>query len=398
MHKVHLREGDAAIADTNPDVSGTPQSFFDLLENASDAIYFHDPRGKLVFLNKKAEDLTGYKRKDLANKNISTILDAQGKRLVRETLKLGLNAGCDVKLEVNIRCRSGEKIPVEISMTPIVRNKRLAGFEGIARDIRARRLSESQFQEKNARIHQLNVEIQKMNMKLEETAQIQSEFVSHVSHDFRTPLNGIIGYAELLEDKVYGDMNANQLAALENIKACASDLLKMVQEILDLSRQKTNQLRLHYEACAPGDLIEATSGTVAPIAVLKGLQFEARAQANLPAVQADFKRIYQVLVNLAVNAVKFTANGKIEIGASRTDTHIRFHVTDSGIGISDELQTLIFRNATGDDGRVNRYRGGLGLGLSLSKRLVEMHGGTMWLRSQENRGSSFFFTLPLQES
>jgi len=193
-------------------------------------------------------------------------------------------------------------------------------------------------------------------------------------------------------------MNPNQLAALENIKACASDLLKMVQEILDLSRQKTNQLRLQFEACAPGDLIEATSGTVAPIAALKGLQFKVSTAENLPLVRADFKRIYQVLVNLAVNAVKFTASGKIEIGASLTDDHVRFHVSDSGIGISEELQALIFRNATDDAGRVNRYRGGLGLGLSLSKRLVEMHGGTMWLRSRTSRGSSFFFTLPLGES
>jgi len=176
MHKAQLRKGAAAGSEPGADASGaTPQSFFDLLENASDAIYFHDPRGKFVFLNKKAEELTGYKRKELANKNISAILDSHGQRLVREKLKQGLDAGCDEKLEVNIRCRSGEEIPVEISVTPIVRNKKLAGFEWIARDIRARRRSESQFQEKNARIHQLNVEIQKMNMKLEETAQIQSE-------------------------------------------------------------------------------------------------------------------------------------------------------------------------------------------------------------------------------
>ncbi len=399
MIKSKQKAGSASEpVDVNDDFGPSSQSFFELIEHASDAIYFHDPRGRLVFLNRKAEELTGYERKELADKHIRVILFEAGERLISEKLKAGHTQGWAEKIELDVRSKSGERIPVELSVTAIIRNKKLVGYEGIARDIRERHRTQQIFEERDAQIHQLNVEIQKMNMKLEESAQIQSEFVSRISHEFRTPLNGIIGYAELLEDKVYGELNQNQMSALENINACASDLLKMVQEVLDLSRVKTNQLKLENQPCTPKELVEAAAGTVAPIAAMKKLAFVTSVENDLPEINVDFKRFYQILVNLASNAVKFTETGKVEIGAVRDGDATGFFVSDTGIGISSELQELIFSECKNREGYPSRYYGGLGLSLSLSRRIIEWHGGEFSVESQPRQGTRFYFTIPFQQA
>ena len=194
-----------------------PQSYFELVENASDAIYFHDVAGRLIFLNRQAEELTGYKRHELMNRHIGTILEEDGERLVRNELRKNRTDRWKKKIELTIRAKDGEAIPVELSITPILRDKKLVGFEGIARDIRERIGAQNLLDKQEAKINELNLEIQKTNMKLEESSRIQSEFVSNISHEFRTPLNGVMGYVELLQDEVYGALNKSQIDALDNI-------------------------------------------------------------------------------------------------------------------------------------------------------------------------------------
>lgn len=370
-------------------------AFFELIENANDAIYFHDPKGIVVFLNRCAEALTGYDRKEFANKHIGELFTETDAEQLNGKLQQTDNEVWRDYLTLTIRSKAGEEIPVELSVTPIKRGEKLIGFEGIARDLRGRQCSQEQLDDSDAKVHLLNLQVQKKYMKLEESARIQSEFVSSISHEFRTPLNGIVGYAELLEDKVYGDLNGNQLAALQNIKACASDLLKMVQEILDLSRLKTQQLKLELEVCNPCELVEAACGAVAPIAKNKGLQLKVTTEGELPGIRVDFKRIYQVLVNLAANAIKFTKEGEIRISAEGDGEQVTFSVKDSGIGISQELQELILHDFRNNDGSINRYYGGMGLALSLSRRLVALHDGEFWVDSSVRNGSAFYFTIPL---
>lgn len=372
------------------------QSYFELIENASDAIYCHDARGVFFFVNRKAEELTGYSKKELLRRHISVILQENGERLVREELRKHKSLKWNKKFELEIRAKNHALIPVELSMSPIVRQKKLLGFEGIARDIRERKEAQKMLQEREARIQQLNVEIQKKNMRLEEGTRIQTEFVSNVTHEFRTPLNGIIGYTDLLLDESYGGINQEQRSALINIKSGATELLRMVQEILDLSRLKSNQLKLELDYCSPNDLVEATLGTIEPIAKSKGIDLVAKMENRLPLVYVDFSRIYQVFVNLAENSVKFTLKGKIEIGATREEDQVKFYVKDTGIGISTEMKDMIFQEFRQGDGSTTRYFGGIGLGLSLSKRLVELHRGEIGVQSQPEHGSFFYFTIPLR--
>ena len=371
------------------------QSFFDLIEKASEAVYFHDIEGTLIFLNSKAEQLTGYSREDLINKNMSAIFDDNALSLISAKLKQE-GKKTDEKLELSLLAKDGKRVPVELSLTPVKGSKKLIGYGVIVRDLSERKHDLEVFEKRDAKIHQIILQIQKKYMKLEESARIQSEFVSKISHEFRTPLNGIVGYAELLEDKVYGNLNSNQLAALENIKSCALDLLKMVQEVLDLSRPKTNQLKLEYDFCTPRELVEAVGDTVGPIAKTKGLKFEVSFAEDLPTIRVDFKRIYQVLVNLVSNSVKFTKEGVVQVGAEWEENAVKFSVKDTGVGISSELKELIFHEFRIENGTMNRFYGGMGLALSLSRRLVELHDGKLWAESRTPQGCSFYFTIPLE--
>ena len=367
----------------------------DLIENASDAIYVHDVHGRFMFVNRKAEEITGYRRSQLLNKHIRTILAGDAERLIRSKLRSHKSLRWDQKFEISIKSRSGKLIPVELSMAPIVENRKLIGFEGIARDISERKETEVQLQQRDSQIHQLNLEIQKKNMQLEEIARLQSEFVSNISHEFRTPLNAIMGYTELLAERSYGTISEQQSEVLSNIKRSASDLLKMVQDVIDWSKLKSNQLDLERHLCSPNDLVEATAGTIRSIAASKGLEVHCESSPDLPAVNIDFRRIYEAFVSLAGNAVKFTEKGHIRISAERENGAIRFSVSDTGIGISTQMQKEIFNAFTQVDGSNKRPHGGLGLGLSLSKRLIELHEGTLGVASRRNHGSTFYFLLPI---
>lgn len=369
--------------------------YMELVEQARDAITFLDMQGRITFVNRRAEVLTGYRRQELLNQPIQAILPEDGEKILRADLRRQKHVRWDKNFEVQIRAKDGTPIPVELTISPLMQRRKLAGFEVIARDIRERKQAQSKLEERDARIQRLNLEIQKKNMQLEESSRVQTEFVANISHEFRTPLNGILGYADLLLDDVYGELNDKQRAALTNIRHCALSLFDLVQKVLDLSKLKSNQLKLEYEYCSPYDLIEATAGTIEPIVRSKGLKLIRHCEEGLSVIRVDFKRIYQVLVNLAANAVKFTHEGHVELGALRTSEGVQFYVQDTGIGIQPEDQEKIFQEFRQLDSSTTRIYGGIGVGLSLSKKLVELHEGSLGLESAPNEGSRFHFTLPL---
>jgi len=235
--------------------------------------------------------------------------------------------------------------------------------------------------------------VQKQAQELEERNRLQAEFIADVSHEFRTPLNGILGYTELLRDGLYGEMTPEQLEVLNHIRDCGHHLLDLVNEVLDLSRLKKHQVQLEIESVLPVELIEAAAAAVQPLAKRKRLDLLATCEADLPMLRVDFRRMYQVLLNLLSNAIKFTHEGSVEIGARRDGKKIRFHVKDTGIGIAPEFSRHVFKEFRQRDGVVRPF-GGVGLGLSLSKRLVELHGGKIGYTTKQNKGTEFYFFIP----
>jgi signal transduction histidine kinase len=236
-------------------------------------------------------------------------------------------------------------------------------------------------------------EAQKQAQELEECNRLQAEFIADVSHEFRTPLNGILGYTELLRDGLYGEMTPEQLNVLNHIRDCGHHLVDLVNEVLDLSRLKKHQVQLELESVLPVELIQAAAAAVQPLAKRKRLELLTTCEADLPMLRVDFRRLYQVLLNLLSNAIKFTHEGSVEIGARRDGKKIRFHVKDTGIGIAPEFARHVFKDFRQRDGVVRPF-GGVGLGLSLSKRLVELHGGKIGYTTKQNKGTEFYFFIP----
>ncbi len=250
---------------------------------------------------------------------------------------------------------------------------------------------------------------QKHAQELEALNRLQAEFIANVSHELRTPLNGILGYAELLRDGMYGELTPEQQEVIAHIRVCGNHLLDLVNEILDLSRLKQHQMQLEIDAIAPVELIEAAVAAVHPLARQRRLNLVTKCEPDLPMLRVDFRRLYQVFLNLLSNAIKFTKEGTVEIGARRESGSIRFHVKDTGIGIAPEFARYVFKEfhqlapifsmqknekIPELDG-VARPFGGVGLGLSLSKRLVELHGGKIAYVTKENEGTEFYFHIPI---
>jgi len=231
--------------------------------------------------------------------------------------------------------------------------------------------------------HELTKELTRRNRELEA---VRSEFISIITHELRTPLNGIIGYAELLKDGFYGELEEEQKQALQNIIACGRHLLDLIDEILEMSRFPSESIRLNRELCSVYDIIEAVATTIKPLVQQRNLQLIINCDKNLPPLYIDPQRIYQILLNIAGNAVKFTEQGRIEIGAINKGDQIEFYVQDTGVGIARDKIDKVF-----DYGQ-------RGLGLRLSKRLVELHNGRIWVNSEVDKGTTFHFTLPVGET
>jgi len=233
----------------------------------------------------------------------------------------------------------------------------------------------------------------KRAQELEERNRLQTEFIADISHELRTPLSGILGYTDLLRDGMYGQMTPEQLEVLTHIRDCGYHLLDLVNEVLDLSRLKNHQVQLELENVPPVELIDAAAAAVQALAKQKRLELLTQCDADLPVLRLDFRRVYQVLLNLLSNAIKFTHEGSVELGARRDGKNIRFHVKDTGIGIAPEFARHVFKDFRQMDG-VPRSFGGVGLGLSLSKRLVELHGGKIGYTTKQNKGTEFYFLIP----
>ena len=228
-----------------------------------------------------------------------------------------------------------------------------------------------------------------------ETARIQ--FLTLVSHELRTPLSSILTYAEALGDETLGELGADQHEAIDAIGRAAHQTLEMVKEILRYSKSGGGSAELRPETFPLSDLIDELRASHHSLLARKELEFRTAIDPGVPPLYADRSKAVHVLGNLLSNAIEFTPEGgRVEVGADVADDEswARIEVRDTGIGIPDEDQERIFEEFVSADGGVERRLGGSGLGLSIARRLVEMHGGTIGVRSEPQQGSTFYFTLP----
>ena len=241
----------------------------------------------------------------------------------------------------------------------------------------------------------MNDELQRLYRELETASRHKSEFLANMSHELRTPLNAIIGFSQVLRERMFGEVNEKQEEYLDDILSSGNHLLSLINDVLDLSKVEAGQVELEI---APFSLREALERGVVDGA-RAGDDGRRPGRARTPIRRStsstgDERRIRQVIFNLLSNAVKFTpAGGAVDVSAARVNGEVRVSVADTGPGIAAEDRERIFEEFQQTEAGIEQ-REGTGLGLALSKRLVELHGGRIWVDSELGKGSTFVFTLP----
>ena len=239
-------------------------------------------------------------------------------------------------------------------------------------------------------------EIQDKSRQLEVANKHKSEFLANMSHELRTPLNAIIGFSEALLEKMFGEMNAKQEDYLKDIHSSGRHLLSLINDILDLSKVEAGRMELELSEFHVPSAVQNAMTLVRERAQTHGITLKARVDPKLGGIRADERKFKQILLNLLSNAVKFTPDGgRVEVDARKNGNSIEVSVKDSGVGIAKEDQEAVFEEFRQVGRDYTNKQEGTGLGLTLTRRFVELHGGKIWLKSAPGKGSTFTFTLPL---
>lgn len=254
-----------------------------------------------------------------------------------------------------------------------------------------------------AQVHQLEQALRDCTQQLaqeksssEAASRAKGEFLATISHELRTPLTGILGFSDLLSKQLFGPLNEKQQQYIDSIATCGQHLLELINDLLDLSKIEAGKEELTLEPLLIDEICQACMSLVQERAQQRGLQLFTEVATDIVTCTADQRRLKQILFNLLSNAVKFTETGWVKLQVTQTQDEILFSVIDTGIGIAEEHQSLLFEPFQQIDSGLDRMYEGTGLGLALSRRLARLHGGDITLRSQLGHGSCFTVQLPLK--
>jgi signal transduction histidine kinase len=245
----------------------------------------------------------------------------------------------------------------------------------------------------NARLFR---EIEDKSRQLEVASQHKSEFLANMSHELRTPLNAIIGFSEVLSERMFGELNEKQEEYLKDIYASGTHLLSLINDILDLSKIEAGRMELELTDVDLPQAIENALTLVRERAGRRGIALAHTMDERLGEIRGDERKVKQVLLNLLSNAIKFTPEGgRIEVEATSRDGFVEVSVRDTGMGIAPEDQERVFEEFR-QVGTADKKAEGTGLGLTLCRKFIELHGGRIWVKSQVGMGSTFTFTIPVR--
>jgi signal transduction histidine kinase len=244
----------------------------------------------------------------------------------------------------------------------------------------------------NARLFQ---EIADKSAQLEAASRHKSEFLANMSHELRTPLNAIIGFSEVLAERMFGELNEKQDEYLKDIYSSGQHLLSLINDILDLSKIEAGRMELELADFSLPAAIDNALTLVRERASRRGIKLGSAIDDRVGMIRGDERKVKQVLLNLLSNALKFTPEGgRIDVRAAMTDGMAEISVADTGVGIAPEDQEAIFEEFR-QVGTADKKVEGTGLGLALSRKFIELHGGRIWVKSQLGEGTTFTFTLPV---
>jgi PAS domain S-box-containing protein len=371
-----------------------------LVESSADAIIGQDLASIVTSWNQGATDVFGYEAHEIVGKSIMRVIPVE--RLHEEaTLVSRMTAGEDVRqFETKRTCKDGRVIDVSITLSAIRDpSGAIVGASKIVRDITAAKQAQEYIRSLNLdlerRVQARTAELERAKERAEAADQHKSEFLANMSHELRTPLNAIIGFSQLMSRGKVGPLLPTQAEYLGDIHSSAKHLLRLINDVLDLTKVESGQMAFHPEPVDTVELVEEVRTSVRELIAGKGQELLVYVDPAVQQVTVDAVRTKQVLYNYLSNAIKFTPeNGRIECRVvPDSPGRFRIEVSDTGIGISQEQQAQLFERFSQLHAGAAKLYQGTGLGLALTKQLVEAQGGSVAVESQAGIGSTFSATL-----
>ncbi len=375
------------------------ERYRELFENANDVIFLHDLKGKIITVNRAAEYLTGYSRNEVIGQNFEALIAPEARDQTQDSIRAHLGGSATQHYELPILSKFGTRRFLEVSTRIIYRRGHPFAIQGIGRDVTERKLAQQRLLESSRELQEKNEELSTALRLAREATQLKEQFLANTSHELRTPMNGIMGMINLLK---LTDLTPDQREYADAVSQCSNDLLTIINDLLDLSQIEAGRLSLADE---PFDVHESVKAVVKLLrlrADTKELSLTYEIDPMVPAyVYGDCVRFRQILTNLIANAVKFTAAGGVHVRLKRSvaEPVLSCEVVDSGIGVDESVQKRIFEAFFQADGTTSRRYAGTGLGLTISKQLVEIMGGRIGTHNNTPApGATFWFELPLRSA
>ena len=366
------------IAISRKEVEIEKNKYVSIVKDSNDAIIGSYLEGTITSWNKSAEIIFGYAEKEILGKSVNLLIPPD--RFKENSFIISeIRKGNHIDHFETKRVRKDGKIlDISITASPI-RNLdgEIVGLSAITRD----------FTEVNEQQNLYQDQILK-------SSQFKSDFMASMSHELRTPLNSIIGFSDILLEKYYGDLNEKQYHYVNNVRTSADHLLNLINDILDISKIESGKMELNIQDIQLTKIINTVENMLKPEFDKKNLKFEVIGLKDKSIIQADSIRFQEIIFNLLSNAVKYTKEGRIKLDIIDSKDYWSFSVEDTGVGIKEEDFDLVFQEFKRVNSEFIESIEGTGLGLSLTKKLVELHSGNISFTSEFGKGSTFTFTIP----
>jgi PAS domain S-box-containing protein len=363
-----------------------------IFDSALDSIISIDHDGNIIEFNPQAEKTFRYNRDDVVGRPMAELIipsrlrEGHHQALTRYLIT-GKGSIIGRRVELTAMRSDGTEFPVELSLTSISTKARPM-FTAYIRDLTE--------QKKQEEIRERSRELEEQNIRIQEANRLKSEFLANMSHELRTPLNAVIGFAELLVDGRVGPLNADQKEFLSDILTSGQHLLQLINDVLDLAKIEAGKMALEPEVFSVRKVTDEVCALMRPAALKRNIMISIEASSKQDLATLDQRKFKQVLYNLLSNAVKFSHDhGEVKVVYGLDSRQqLQLQVKDCGIGIKKEDLPRIFREFEQLESGAARRFPGTGLGLALTKKIIELHNGSISVQSEFGKGSTFTMTIP----